>query len=596
MDSNHQGSGVQIAAMRINLGWRLVLFGLLFLLVSYVFVGLVLAHSLDDFLAKEEETALLRETRLAAKVLSYWPPETIRGKGDGLAESLAEGSEARVTIIDREGTVLGDSYQPAATLDNHLNRPEVQTAITGTVGIQRRYSLTEDQQLLYVAVPVEEQLPVNTIVRFSLPLTSLETFLATTRAWLLIGLGGGFLIFLLLSLSATGLFTRPIRRITQVLRNGGEGLFELTRIARRDEIGSLARQADILIARWAKLENLQLQLEQKLSALMAEERDGLITLDLDGKILTATAHAQELLGLPEHRLLGKTLLEATLDHRLEEAVRLALQQHEGIAVPLGKKRLILRVQSLAEGSDRTLVWLIDRTEIETLQQVRQDFIANVGHELKTPIASIRLMMETIVDQPSPPAQLQRDYAERCLKELGYLQSLVENLSKLSSIETGKMEFNLAVVDLRDIMCDLEQVFQGRAARQGLEFRVTRPESPLLVSADIMRLREACLAILDNAFKFTPAGRGVFLQATTGSGWVSLQFRDEGQGIPAEELPRIFERFYKVDKGRASEGFGIGLALAKHIVESFGGTLSVISDVGKGALFILRLPLANSGKN
>jgi two-component system phosphate regulon sensor histidine kinase PhoR len=582
--------------MKLNLGWRLVLFGLLFLLVSYVFVGLVLAHSLDDFFAQEEETTLLRETKLAAKVLAYWPPGTIQDKGDGLAQSLAEGSEARVTIIDREGTVLGDSYQPAATLDNHLNRPEVQAAMTGTVGIERRYSLTEDQQLVYVAVPVEEQLPVNTVVRFSLPLTSLETYLATTRTWLLIGLGGGFLIFLLLSLLSGGLFARPIRRITQVLRNSAEGVFELTRIVRRDEIGSLARQADASITSWAELERLRLQSEQKLSALIAEERDGLITLDQDSKIRAVTARARELLGLPEHRLLGKTLLEATLDHRLEEAVRQALQQHEGISVPLGKKSLIVRVQSLAEGPDRTLVWLIDRTEIETLRQVRQDFIANVGHELKTPIASMRLMLETIVGEPNPPSQVQRDYAERSLKELGYLQSLVENLSKLSSIETGKMEFNLAVVDLRDIMCDMEQVFQERAAQQGLEFHVIRPETPLLVSADIMRLREACLAILDNAFKFTLAGRNVFLQSTTGSGWVSLHFRDEGQGIPAEELPRIFERFYKVDKSRTSEGFGIGLALAKHIVESFGGTLSVISDLGKGALFILRLPLANSGKN
>jgi two-component system phosphate regulon sensor histidine kinase PhoR len=582
--------------MKLNLGWRLVLFGLLFLLVSYVFMGLVLAHSLDDFLAQEEETALLRETKLAAKVLAYWPPGTIRDKGDGLAQSLAEGSEARVTIIDREGSVLGDSYQPAATLDNHLNRPEVQAAMTGTVGIERRYSLTEDQQLVYVAVPVEEQLPVNTVVRFSLPLTSLETYLATTRTWLLIGLGGGFLIFLLLSLLSAGLFARPIRRITQVLRNSAEGVFELTRIVRRDEIGSLACQVDASITRWVELERLRLQSQQKLAALMAEERDGLITLDQESKIRAVTARAQELLGLPEHRLLGKTLLEATLDHRLEETVRQALQQHEGISIPFGKKNLIVRVQSLAEGPDRTLVWLIDRTEIETLRQVRQDFIANVGHELKTPIASMRLMLETIVGEPNPPSQVQRDYAERSLKELGYLQSLVENLSKLSTIETGKMEFNLAVFDLRDIMRDMEQVFQERAARQGLEFHVTLPEAPLLVSADVMRLREACLAILDNAFKFTLAGRNVFLQSTTGSGWVSLHFRDEGQGIPAEELPRIFERFYKVDKGRASEGFGIGLALAKHIVESFGGTLSVISDLGKGALFILRLPLANSGKN
>jgi two-component system phosphate regulon sensor histidine kinase PhoR len=582
--------------MKLNLGWRLVLLGLLFLLVSYVFLGLVVAHSLDDFFAFKEETALLREAKLAAKVLSYWPPGTIRDKGDDLAQSLAEGSEARVTIIDKEGLVLGDSYQPAATLDNHLSRPEVQTAMTGTVGIQRRYSLTEDQQLVYVAVPIEEQLPVNTVVRFSLPLTSLDTYLATTKTWLWIGLGGGLLIFLFLSLLSTGLFTRPIRRITEVLRKSAEGVFELTRIVRRDEIGSLARQVDASTTRWAELEHLQLQFEQKLSVLMAEERDGMITLDQDNKIRAVTARARELLGLPEHRLLGKTLLEATLDHRLEEAVRQALQQHEGISVSFGERRLIVRVQSLTEGPDRTLVWLIDRTEIETLRQVRQDFIANVSHELKTPITSIRLMLETIVGEPTPPIQVQREYAERSLKELGYLQTLVENLSKLSSIESGKMEFHLAVVDLRDIMRDVEQVFQERAAQQGLEFHVTRPETSLTVLADVMRLREACLAILDNAFKFTPAGRAIFLQATAASGWVSLQFRDEGQGIPAEELPRIFERFYKVDKGRASEGFGIGLALAKHIVESFGGTLSVISDVGKGALFILRLPLATSAAN
>ncbi|MGB9874987.1 MAG: sensor histidine kinase, partial [bacterium] len=184
---------------------------------------------------------------------------------------------------------------------------------------------------------------------------------------------------------------------------------------------------------------------------------------------------------------------------------------------------------------------------------------------------------------------QRDFLQRSYKEVEYLQSLIEALSRLSLIESGKASFDLQVSDIRGLLKELHDSLRERAVEQGIDFQLELPEEPLSVKADFLSLREAFLAILDNAFKFTPQGRMVQIQAQRQGDWVTVNFRDQGVGIAKDDLPRIFERFYKADKGRGTVGFGIGLSLAKHIVESFSGSISVISEEGKGALFIVRLP-------
>ena len=575
-----------------RLSWKFVLATTLVLLISSLFVGLYLAGALRSASEADQEQSLRRETRLAAQFLEVLPMSVVKEQGDTLARQAASGGEVRFTILDGTGKVLGDSAEPAAMLENHADRPEVQQALRGEVGVYRRYSTTLGESMLYVAVPVPALPPVELVVRASIPSNFHEDYLITLFAGLLIAVGGGFLISLLLVPWASLLVTRPLKRILRGIQLPSPGSpYPLLRMSRTDELGDLASGIDGLLERVnAQEENLG-SLEEKLGVYQHKERDGLLVLDTEDRVRSATSKAEELLGVPLRRMVGRTLLESTLDHTLAVAAQHALSGTPGVPVSFAGRELFLRGDRLTRsGPDAALLWLEDRSELVVLKTTRRDFVANVSHELKTPIASLRAMLETLGQQPPPSSERQGEFLTRSLKEVEYLQALLEELAKLSRVEAGKVDFQMADCDLRRLLAELQAGLAERARQRSLRLEIQTGEEPICVRADPLFLREALLAILDNAIKFSYPGVAVTVTASRKEGWVTLEFRDHGPGIPAEEIPRIFERFYKVDKGRAGEGFGIGLSLARHILEAFRGSLTAYSDLGKGALFVVRLPL------
>jgi len=575
-----------------RLGWKLVLATTLVLVISSLFVGFYLAGALRSANEADQEQSLRRETQLAAQLLVVLPMSLVQEQGDALARQAASGGEARFTILDGTGKVLGDSAEPAALMENHADRPEVQQALRGEVGIYRRYSTTLGESMLYVAVPIPALPPVKLVVRASIPGNFQENYLMTLLRALIIAIGGGFLISLLLVPWASLLVTRPLKRMLKAIHPPVKGSsYPLLRMTRTDELGDLANGIDGLLERvHAQEENLR-SLQEKLSAFQEIERDGCLVLDVEDRVCSASPKAEELLGVPLRRMIGRTLLECTLDHALSESVHRAFAEPAGVPVSFASRELFLRGRRLVQSNpDIGLLWIEDRSELAALKATRRDFVANVSHELKTPIASLRAMLETLGQQPPPSDQRQGEFLARSLKEVEYLQALLEELAKLSRVEAGKVDFQIEDCDLRQLLADLEAGLAERARQRSLRLEIRTGEEPVFVRADPLFLREALLAILDNAIKFSYPGVAVTVSTSSAKGWVTLEFRDQGPGIPAEEVPRIFERFYKVDKGRASEGFGIGLSLARHILESFHGSLTAYSDIGKGALFVVRLPL------
>lgn len=560
-------------------------------LFAFVGVGTFLSLYGGEIYLEGRNALFIKEAQTAARLLEDLPEEVLRNKATEYAKEISQKSGARVTFIDNSGVVLGDSSLDASTLENHLFRPEVQSALRGDVGLERRYSTSEGVRNLYVAVPVEEQPPVKIILRMSVPTAVWDSDLGKIHLYSWLAVGGGFAVFLFFGLLFSGLVRKPVLEILSALRGFKEGKVTTIRSSRTDEFGLLASEINSLMEKVISLSLKSSSLEEKWQAYMGSEGEGVLVLDPQLKVVQSSSQARQILNLPERQLLGKTLLESTLDHNLASAVERAIKTGAKEKVIFESKTLQIWGSPLqASPNEGAIIWIEDLSEIEALRVMKRDFVANVGHELKTPVSSLKLMLETVLQEPAPTPEIQRDFLFRSLKEVEYLESLINALTRLSLIESGKAQFDMKVFDLRDLLREIFYSFEERALDEGIDFRLEIPEEPLKVKADSLSLREAFLSILDNAFKFTPRGRIVQIQALSQGDWAVVNFKDQGVGISREDLPRIFERFFKADKGRGTPGFGIGLSLARHIIENFSGTISVISEEGKGTLFIVKLPL------
>ncbi|MGB9834638.1 MAG: ATP-binding protein [bacterium] len=576
--------------IRLNFGLKTALLYSAIALLAFVAVGAFISLYGGEVYLEGRNSLLIKEAQTAAQLLSNIPQDELKNNATFYAREISAKAGVRVTLIDSEGNVLGDSALEAPTLENHLNRPEVQKALKGEVGLERRYSTTENARNLYVAVPLEEKPPISTVLRLSVPTAIWDADLEKIYLYSWLSVGSGLGLFLILGLFFSGLVRKPIQEIVGALVGFKEGRVTSIRSLRSDEIGQLAGEINSLMSRIDALSRKASSLEEKWNAYSKMEEDGVLILNSNWEVLKVSKEASKILRLTERQLLGKTLLESTLDHNLAQAAKRAVESSTKERISFDNRVLLLSGTTLsASEQEYAILWLKDLTELENLRAIKRDFVANVSHELKTPISSLKIMLETLLQEPIPSPEVQRDFLQRSYKEVEYLQSLIEALSRLSLIESGKASFDLQVSDIRGLLKELHDSLRERAVEQGIDFQLELPEEPLSVKADFLSLREAFLAILDNAFKFTPQGRMVQIQAQRQGDWVTVNFRDQGVGIAKDDLPRIFERFYKADKGRGTVGFGIGLSLAKHIVESFSGSISVISEEGKGALFIVRLP-------
>jgi two-component system phosphate regulon sensor histidine kinase PhoR len=578
--------------IRINFGLKAALLYSAIALLILVALGGVFSFYGERVYLEGRNALLIKEARTAAQLLSNLPQDVLKSNAPFYVREIAAKSGMRVTLIDSQGNVLGDSTTEASNLENHLNRPEVQEALKGEVGLERRYSTTEDQKNLYVAVPVQEKPPVSVVLRLSVPTSIWDADLGKIQAFIWLSVGSGFFLFLVLSLLTSGIIRKPLLELTNALQAFRKGEISWVKSSRSDEVGQIAQEVNSLIAQLNALSSEVSALEEKWKAYLEKEEDGVLILNNKWEVLQSSLRACQILGFTERQLLGRTLLESTLNYNLAQAAKKAVEDSTIEKVSLDSRILSLTGALLrsSEG-EYAILWLKDLTEIERLRSVKRDFVANVSHELKTPVSSLKIMLETVLQEATSLTEVERDFLQRSYKEVEYLQSLIEALTKLSLIESGKVSFKIELLDLSPLLQELHASLKERAQKQGIEFQIELPPEPLLIKADFSSLREAFLAILDNAFKFTPSGREVQIKAFKQGEWIEVRFRDQGVGIAREDLPRIFERFYKVDKSRGTPGFGIGLSLAKHIVESFSGSISAFSEEGKGALFIVRFPAA-----
>jgi two-component system, OmpR family, phosphate regulon sensor histidine kinase PhoR len=561
------------------------------LLAAFVLVIAVATATLDLSIGRAWENSLREETdrSLRQKVMMF-ANRVNSDREHNLQDIVSQEGQAagaRATVIDVTGRVLADSEVAASMMDNHAQWPEFAAALKGEIGTDVRTSPTLGVEFRYVAAPVS-----GGAVRLAYPLSDLSIAAVQLRKTLLIGSALAFLVALLLAGVLAHFTARRLQRIVQFANKIADG--ELTaRIAEAsgDEIGQVAAALDKTARQvennFAALRDSQHQLETLLNSM----EDAVIAVGADDRVQWANQRMDSL--VPQGTRLNAPIVETVRDPDFLRAVRGASTVRKVFtarATSIVPARTFDVTAAPMPGGGAVAV-LRDLTETERVEKTRRDFIANVSHELRTPLTSIQGYAETLLDSSSENNHT-REFLEIIRKNAYRMSRLTEDLLTLARVESGEQRFDIQPVSAAEILQEAVQNFRELARAHGIDLQV-EDSAPDLVNADREAIHQVFSNLIDNALKYAALGGRLVLGARRSDRGVEFYVRDFGPGIPFEHLPRLFERFYRVDKARSREsgGTGLGLAIAKHIVLAHDGTIRAESELNHGSVFLFSLPLA-----
>jgi len=504
-----------------------------------------------------------------------------------LVVDVSRAAGARATVIDAQGKVLADSEAEPAAMENHAQRSEFVAALKGGIGTDTRRSHTVGIPFLYVAAPV-----TGGAVRLAYPLYDVDAALARIRRHLFFGSLLAFLVALVISSIASRSIARRLHRIVQFAdRIAGGDLTARIEEPSGDEIGQVATSLDKtarhLEDSFAALQTSQRQLETLLNSM----QDAVIAVSADDRVQWANQTMDKL--VPQHTRKNALLVETVRDPDFLMAVRGASEARKVFTARAGSivPGRAFDVTAAPMPGGGAVAVLRDLTETERIEKTRRDFIANVSHELRTPLTSIQGYTETLLDS-APENNHSREFLEIIRKSALRMSRLTEDLLTLARVESGEQRFDIQPTVPADLLQEAVQSFREIARAQNVELKVEE-NATAQVGADPEAIHQVFSNLVDNALKYGASGGKVVLGARPLPGGVEFYVQDFGPGVPSEHLPRLFERFYRVDKARSREsgGTGLGLAIAKHIVLAHGGSIRAQSELNHGSTFLFTLPLA-----
>ncbi|MGQ9546422.1 MAG: ATP-binding protein [Dehalococcoidia bacterium] len=575
-----------------SIQWRITISFILVVLSIMGIFGVYLGNSTRNSRLDSLRSQLENEARITAEasLSSFLSPDESSNL-DALAKKLGAEIETRVTIIALDGTVLGDSVEDPSGMENHANRPEIVDALARGVGESIRYSTTLGQKMMYVAVPISYQGEVLGIARVSLSLIAVENIVRQVTVSSIIAMAMAMALVILAAWIIARITTRPIRELTAASRRITSGeLGQKITIEAKDEVGELAHAFNEMSAKLKELVETISEDRTRLATILDNMADGVIMTDVEGNISAANRAAEKILNIKDAE--SKPLIEAVRDHEVDELLKLCLRtaQTQAAQYESSASKRYLRAIAIPIARSGVLLLFQDLTELRSLQTTRRELIGNISHELRTPIAGIKAMIETLRGGAVNDKEAAMDFLIRIDSEVDRLTQLVAELTELSRIETGKAELKREPVKLNELVDEVIAQLSPQAERQKLSIirKYAADLPPVLADRD--RVRQVIANLVHNAIKFTTIGGNITITTRALEGSVAVDIADTGIGISKEDLSRVFERFYKGDKARAGEGTGMGLAIAKHVVEAHGGSICVRSEEGKGSIFSFSLPI------
>jgi len=543
-----------------KISWKLFFTYIIIIIICVTFTGILAIISLRNFYINHLSSNLKSNATLVANIL-----------GDDLftnnlsqiklkTKDLGKELETRITIIDINGIVLGDSEKDPALMENHADRPEIKEALQGKIGNSVRYSSTLEIDMLYIAIPIVKNNQTLGIVRLSLPLTEVNENISNLHKIIILATAIALAIASIISL---------IISLTNLM---SEELENKIRIISEDK--------------------------DKMRVVLSGVIEGIVAIDKEGRIILFNHALKNMIDCSSDIVLGKFHWEIIRNNQLNELLKEALQKGQALTreITLFSPQEKIFHASANPLTEKNKVWgavvvLNDITEIKKLEKMRSEFVANVSHELRTPLTSIQGFVETLKEGAINNPEKAQYFLDIIEKQSNRLNNLIEELLQLSKIESQEIAMNLQSINLRDLIDKTILEFKEKIDQKEQQVKINiSPQLPL-VKADPEQIEVVFRNLLDNAIKYTPNRGKISISALEKAENIYIEVADNGIGISAEHLPRIFERFYRADKDRSRKlgGTGLGLAIVKHIVQANQGTIGVESKPGKGSKFFFTLP-------
>ncbi|MBE0644615.1 MAG: HAMP domain-containing protein [Bacteroidetes bacterium] len=566
-------------------------------LTSYSFKSILLDQVSDDLLAR---AAIMRD-----EVLRSWKDGDMPALQRSCSD-ISTRSATRVTVIRADGVVLADSWHDPAMMDNHRGRPEIREAMAGKHGNSTRFSRTLQKNTMYAAVTVSDNGRVLGVLRTAVPLETVEASITGLQLQVLLGGLVIALVATLMSLLISRRITRPIETLKQGARRFAEGDLDFRLpVPRSEELSDLAVVMNNMAA---QLQERIVQITQQHSeqdAVLSSMVEGVIAFDMEERLINVNHSAARMLRVNIDKAKGKSIQEVVRNIGLQRFVDQTLTSEnttEGYITIVDDVERFLQVHgSILRDEHRkplgVVVVMNDYTELRNLENVRREFVANVSHELKTPITSIKGFVETLLDG----AINDREDAIRFLgivsRQADRLNAIIEDLLSLSRIEQGgeQEHIELREASVRDVLVSAVQSCQRDADLKQMRIEL-ECAAELQAVTNPPLLEQAVINLISNGIKYSDEGQSIAVHAArSADGMIRIAIKDQGYGIEPEHLPRLFERFYRIDKARSRKlgGTGLGLAIVKHIAQAHHGRVEVQSTPGKGSEFTLIIPAGKS---
>jgi two-component system phosphate regulon sensor histidine kinase PhoR len=521
---------------------------------------------------------------------------------DGLCKELGASTWTRITVVLPDGRVIGDSDSDPGSMENHGDRPEFIRALAGMTGSSIRYSDTLKERFMYVAVPVRLEGGVAGAVRTSVPLTALDSslrsmYLRITISGILVAIAAA-----VVSVLVAKRISRPVEEIKKgVVHFANNDLSYRLPVHELEEIGELASVINAMAEQLEdRIETVERQRNEQ-EAIFSGMVEGLLVVDENERIVRLNPAASGFLGVDISEAEGRTIQEVVRNPYLQKFVGrtlgsavtveedLTLRNDRGEIYVQAHGVQLIRPDGRLRGG---VIVLNNVTRLRRLENIRKDFVANVSHELRTPITSIKGFVETLLDGAMRDPVDSANFLNIIGRQAGRMDNIIEDLLLLSGVERGLEESNLRIerVKVHEIISDALEVCDYKAKEKKIRIEVDcAPDMEAVVNEPL--LEQAVINLLDNAIKYSEEGGQVRIVTARQAGGITVEVRDEGCGIDKEDIPRLFERFYRVDKARSRKlgGTGLGLAIVKHIMQAHGGSVTVMSTPGEGSTFTLHLP-------
>lgn len=580
--------------------WKFFFIQTVLILISLTIIGIYVSFSFKEYYIKEITIQLKSNALLIRDLVNADIQKKEMERVNLITKRLGREINTRVTIINPDGIVLGDSEDDPQKMENHRDRPEIKEAIKGMMGKSTRYSTTLKKDMMYLALPIRDaNHRLIGVVRVSLPLDELQHRVG--QIYRIIGWGGllAVIISLGISFALARRVSRPISQMAQAAKMISKGnLSQRIRVDSRDEVGDLAHSFNRMSEELEKqMGDLAREVSEK-EAVLSSMIEGVLAIDRDEHVILINLAAQRMFELRPDDTLGKFHWEVIRNSEVNNLFKEILKTHSQKTVefqisPLDERTFMVHAAPI-KGKEGNILGVVavfhDVTEIRRLEKVRMEFVANVSHELRTPLTSIKGFVETLKRGALDEGENAINFLDIIERHTDRLNRLITDLLELSRVETGKKKMDFLPIKVEELINRAISHFVDISNKKLQKIKCNIPSDLPMVLADEEGIETVLKNLLDNAVKYTPERGEINITSTDKDDYIEIAVVDNGVGIPSKDIPRIFERFYCVDKARSKElgGTGLGLSIVKHIIEAHGGAVSVESEVGKGSKFIFTL--------